>query len=506
MTKNSFYLYSNNKINAEIEFRVRKVNELYVLLIIDDLVIRKADGNEILAISKEVFLGTYVDNIFTSPSLGRTKGYNRYLKNCQTFYKNRWYKVDPFDQYRTYRTKKENKMVGTIDWLLRHKIVPCQLAFNPISFDYLWLVLNQCVGLPLLGEMYVYVNAYHPLKPDPLGYMGERRSELTRKLGPIMGFFSSHYSGFVDQWLLAILSIRSPKPYALLSDYEKRQKENTNMHFFKSIFPVNYSHGEKGHPRLFPENGLTLSVQKRSIKREMCLLLSLYTSLHFYELDIKGCHLQVFLQCQGKSRAEEAELSKIGLGQDSFWDTLTDKFFDEEGLDGLVPRAPFRRAIKRSILALLNGSRVANRKFLIKELKHLVDYQGNLLLMYVSLLEEFLLNLQVCHLIRHITSRWADSGFVYPQGMASRYINQDKPHRVLTAVYSGTESLALSYAIQYFLTCVPSCVPVSLEGDGLLIMSNSVISPSKARAICSSIRSLILATVGFDFNLTFREV
>ena len=505
-----FYLLTSNKIKSGILFRLIRVNECYSIILMGNGFLKPADNQASSVEFKKKILGIYRDNLLPPPGIWRTLDHKKYNNNYNLYIQRKLFKSDLFDKYRNRRLRKENDQVGKISWIKRYGMLPKQLLYNPLSFDCHWALMNRYLGIPLLDEMYINKTPYNPNQPNENNFIGERRLDILMRLGPLIGFFSSHYFGFINQWYDGILAVRKKRgdldPEDFVENDVQNPQEENDRHFFNSIFPTSFWHGLKNHPRLYPVNGNTVSALKRPLKEEILGRVKSFTGLSFYELDITACHWEVFIQTEGKERVVENQLNKLPIRNESYWDFLTARFIKDTNLLQLVPVIPFRKAIKRSILSVLNGAEIGKSEHLIEFLQGQTDSLGNSLLIYTQLLSTWLDSLEICKLIKKVTNNWIRNGYIYPFGREHTYADQDNPYKILTAIYCSVEVQAISYIVQYLTTCTPEIFPVAIEGDGLLIASKYPLSRSSMAAISRSLETLVLSTVGMKFSITIEYI
>lgn len=504
-----FYLYTVNKLKHTTWFVLHKVNELYYGVGVDKRGLSKPNGSNTLLSRRNDFISIYRDNLNYPQGITRTFEYKKYIKRFDSFVSSGGHLKDIFQAYRNRIKKKDNEEVGRINWVERNfdYVMPKQPGFNPTSFEYTWSIMNERIGVPLTRLMYARLNEYDPALPAENADLAEERIVLLSQMGQAIAFMSSYYFGFVNQWFDGSIDARNNYVRTRPTKEEvKAPKELTNHKFSNSIFPIGYSHKLKDHPRLFALNGSNITGIKRTIKKCILKHMSNFTNLYFYELDMNACHPQVFIQTGGKPTLDITKLRSIPLTESFFWDNLTLEFVTKTKIVKLVEKKPFRNAIKTSILAIMNGSSIGNKKHIVKRLKGKADKNGRSLLIYTSLLSDWLISLEICHVIKNVTTHWSRKKKVFPLGRKFSYASKDSPHKALTAIYCGVEVLALSYIVQYLLTVTPGILPLSLEGDGVLMASKERISRRKRRAICESISTLVLATIGMSFPMQITRI
>lgn len=86
------------------------------------------------------------------------------------------------------------------------------------------------------------------------------------------------------------------------------------------------------------------------------------------------------------------------------------------------------------------------------------------------------------------------------------YINRESPHSCSSVVMSSGEVTALTILIEYISCSTLNILPVNLEHDGVMIMSDLNVKEEDVKGFCDGFKNFLYSKVGIRMSLEMKSV
>lgn len=203
---------------------------------------------------------------------------------------------------------------------------------------------REDVGRKLVQQKFFAKEGFPCMRSYPYASQVEERLHIISKVADIDNYFVSHFDGFVDIWVEALLEVRRTHPL--------QKKTQQKLRFCGTIFGREYLPLHKDHPQFGIVGANTTANCVKPLKSAIIRLCKLNLGVKFYLLDFSSCHVNIvdFMMPTGYT----PELSQC-VRQSNYWGRAAQKMLEEYPQFAPVGVDTLRKIIKTSSLAILYG-------------------------------------------------------------------------------------------------------------------------------------------------------
>ena len=270
------------------------------------------------------------------------------------------------------------------------------------------------------------------------------------------------------------------------SDNSEKVAINQIKRFPGRLFPESYVFQETSHPRYNAYPSGTARCGFKAHRFKLFQAISHVTGWKIYDMDFSACHLRV-MACV-ISPGQGPLLHQVVTSSDA-WLGFVQELVSKNPSLYHFPIKTLRKVIKIKCLSIINGNGMGNTQAIKINIAEGNDAKGKPLATYESLLETVISTLTVIKEF-YINCKYINAqGFVYLVHENTKTLpDKNKKgtkgaHSLNSKVYAATESLCMSFLIEFISGYNLKMLPLVCEHDGIVIACQEELSANQIKEI-----------------------